>query len=48
MEFLVAIVRFFFCGLNMVSLRFQIHLQNCFSTPAFYLLLVIIINAMWA
>ena len=33
MEFLVAIVRFFFCGLNMVSPRFQIYLQNISFLP---------------
>ena len=38
MEFLVAIVRFFFCGLNMVSSI------SIYRTSAFYLLLVIIVN----
>ena len=38
MEFLVAIVRFFFCGLNMVSSI------SIYRTSAFCLLLVIIVN----
>lgn len=44
MEYLAAIVRLFFCALNMVSLFFQIHSQNCRSTSAFFILLVIIFD----